>query len=551
MRFRLVALALLTSTSALAAPGTLLQQGRVVDALGDPVSGSKTLVFTLHTQLEGGSGAVWTEQDGVVLEDGYYSTTLGDGTSLTALDFAATSYWLEIAEFNGPVFSPRTPLASVPSALSLVGGFRPPPVTTSERDALSVSAGTLVYNTSLNQIQMYNGTSWQGLGADSIAEGYTGRLIGWGRNSAGELGLGDTSQRSFPTALNDFGSPVTEVSAGGYYNGSEGATCVITQAGDLYCSGRGAHVPENPYSNHSSFAQGGHLAQMGVSLTWREVTVGDGLVACAVTTSDDAYCWGLEYYGGTGKGEHGGDYDQTPSLVVGNKQWKMLRPGGRYGGSTHVAVLCGVTTETGQANGYCWGRDDYGQLGNGSGTTHDYTGPSSATLLPSIEWKSITPGYLHVCGIDTNDDAYCWGYNGNGQLGNGTTTNLQSPTLVSGGHQWVELALGSNATCGIRTDGVAMCWGYNQYGRLGDGTTIAHSSPVEVVGGKTWTAITMGELSACALDNHDRLYCWGYNGNGQLGDGTTTQHNAPYLVHGDYTFSHVAMGIRHTVGVAR
>ena len=123
MRCWPISVLLMVANSALATPGTLTHQGRMLDAFGVGVNGSMELVFTLHTEPDGGPEAVWTEQDTVVLQDGYYFTTLGDGTPLGALDLTGTSYWLQLSEPDGPIFSPRTPLASVPSALSLVGGF--------------------------------------------------------------------------------------------------------------------------------------------------------------------------------------------------------------------------------------------------------------------------------------------------------------------------------------------------------------------------------------------------------------------------------------------
>jgi alpha-tubulin suppressor-like RCC1 family protein len=83
-------------------------------------------------------------------------------------------------------------------------------------------------------------------------------------------------------------------------------------------------------------------------------------------------------------------------------------------------------------------------------------------------------------GITTSGAAYAWGDNYSGRLGDGTTTNRTTPTLVSGGHTWASIAAGGNHTVGITTSGDAYAWGDNEYGRLGDGTTTNRTTPTLV-----------------------------------------------------------------------
>lgn len=537
----LIISSLLFCTTAAAAPGTMVHQGRLLDSAGGAVDGVREIDFSIYTQATGGA-AVWTERDTVALASGFYATVLGDSTpGLAALDWGRTHYWVGASIVGGDELLPRTEVGSVPSAMSLAGGFRPTPVTSAERDALSVAPGTLVYNTEVAQVQVWDGASWRALGAGTAAGTDAGRLVGWGYNGWGGLGLGDNTRRDYPSAVSYPPGDIVKMSMGGYNHGSIAATCAIDSAGRMYCTGYESHVPDGSSSNRNTFIQ------VGADKTWRDVAMGNGLVSCGITTSDDAYCWGYRIYGGLGDGVHAGDYIRTPVAVTGGLKWRHFVPVGRYNGSAHIATVCGVTTTTGAPNGYCWGNDSYGQAGNGAGG-ENYTTPA---LLPGIEWKAIYPGFLHVCGISVTDDAYCWGYNGSGQIGNGNTTNAQSPTLVSGGHKWSQLALANDSTCGVRTDGVAMCWGYNGYGHLGDGTTSNRLLPTEVVGGKRWKQITMGEIHACALDTSDRAFCWGYNGNGQLGDGTTTNRYAPVPVYGEYTFSQIDGGVRDTMALTR
>ena len=103
-------------------------------------------------------------------------------------------------------------------------------------------------------------------------------------------------------------------------------------------------------------------------------------------------------------------------------------------------------------------------------------------LVPSGHtWASIAAGESHTCAVTTAGDAYCWGYNGFGQFGDGTTTNRSTPVLVSGGQTWASVTSGwFRHTCGVTTGGEAYCWGLNSDGQLGDGTGTNRSVPVKV-----------------------------------------------------------------------
>jgi alpha-tubulin suppressor-like RCC1 family protein len=109
---------------------------------------------------------------------------------------------------------------------------------------------------------------------------------------------------------------------------------------------------------------------------------------------------------------------------------------------------------------------------------------------------------------------WCWGFNGNGQVGNNSTTNVHSPVMITSGAQ--HIATGDIHTCAIKADGV-YCWGDNGSGELGDGTYMGHLQPTQV-GMAGATEIAVGNVSACALVNNQVL-CWGEDAHGQLGDG--------------------------------
>ena len=160
--------------------------------------------------------------------------------------------------------------------------------------------------------------------------------------------------------------------------------------------------------------------------------------------------------------------------------------------------------------------------------------PSASAAAPSQKATSVSAGYVHSCAVTTKGKVLCWGYNANGQLGDGTTTSRTSPVAVANvGVKAKAVSSGYVSTCEVTTKGAALCWGYNSTGQLGNNTTTASLTPVPVYGlGKGVKAISVGYYHACALTTKGKVWCWGYNNVGQLGDGTTTQSPKPVAVAG-------------------
>lgn len=128
----------------------------------------------------------------------------------------------------------------------------------------------------------------------------------------------------------------------------------------------------------------------------------------------------------------------------------------------------------------CWGENYYGQLGGNAG------GSFSATPAPVANLAGVTAidgGSLHTCAIAAGGAALCWGANGAGQLGNGSTTHSALPVAVAGLASGVtSISAGNGHSCAVTSSGAVKCWGYNNYGQLGDGTTAQSSVPVDVSG---------------------------------------------------------------------
>ncbi len=185
-----------------------------------------------------------------------------------------------------------------------------------------------------------------------------------------------------------------------------------------------------------------------------------------------------------------------------------------------------------------------------SGNTNPSPVTVTATTAKALAGAQVTTGFRHSCGLDAVGTAWCWGWNGFGQLGDGTVTDSSTPVKVSGDRVYDAISAGNDHTCAIDTDGAAWCWGRNSSGQLGDGTLEKRSMPVAVQGGRAFRDISGGSLQTCALDTDGAAWCWGHNSDGQLGDGSTaTRTTTPVAVAGGHRFSEISSGLHHTCGL--
>ena len=162
----------------------------------------------------------------------------------------------------------------------------------------------------------------------------------------------------------------------------------------------------------------------------------------------------------------------------------------------------------------CWGKNDNGQLGDGTNTDRD--GPVDVSGISTA--TSIALGNVHSCALLTGGAIKCWGDNRLGQLGDGTNTDRNASVDVSGISTATSIAVGTTHSCALLTGSAIKCWGKNSYGQLGDGTTTPSSStPVDVSGITTATSIALGLEHSCALLTGGAIKCWGWNYHGQLG----------------------------------
>ena len=238
---------------------------------------------------------------------------------------------------------------------------------------------------------------------------------------------------------------------------------------------------------------------------------------CGVNTSGQAYCWGVGAYGQMGNGTNEIINPSPVAVTVG--PLSKLSVGGAY-------QVCAIST-AGAA--YCWGADTWGQLGNGV-PLEDSNLPVPVTGLGAGTTADIAGGGLFTCALTAGGGVKCWGYNGDGELGNNSPTNSPVPVNVNGLSSGVSaIAAGNYHACALMaTDGSVKCWGNNGYGQIGDGTIdVNRLVPVPVVGlSAPAIAISAGGDHTCALLNDGRMQCWGDNYEGQLGIGDNDPDSA-------------------------
>ena len=278
----------------------------------------------------------------------------------------------------------------------------------------------------------------------------------------------------------DFGNTYVDIA------GTDRATCVLDSSQDVYCWGEGypAGVADN-----STFTKKAPLAG-GIKFS---TIHGGGYRMCGLTNFQKAYCWGFAPAIGNGTNN---SYN-IPTPVQGDRDWSMISVGPRG--------TCGIEDMTQDL--FCWGD---------SSTRGD--GVNAATNVPVLvsggrKYKFVSAGSSGACAIDTNDDAYCWGANNRGQLGNNTvSTSELTAVLVLGGIKWKVISNGSDTTCGLDLTGSAYCWGGNtmsQYnGALGNGTQGQSLTPTPVSGNHIFESIVNSKSITLAIDNTGKVYYW-------------------------------------------
>ena len=277
-----------------------------------------------------------------------------------------------------------------------------------------------------------------------------------------------------------------------------------------------------------------------VVIKYRSISAGT-MHACDIASGGIVWCWGLNgAEGRLGSAQLGENaMSNVPVKLPGDLRFAQLSTYGRH--------TCGVTL-TGKA--YCWGYNGWGSLGSGSNAAQSAT---PMEVAGNLTFRSVSAGADHTCGVTTDNRAYCWGNNDWRQLGTGTVFS-GTPVLVSNTLSFARIAAGTGFSCGITTGGATYCWGANSIGQIGDGGKISYgnvfvSAPQQVVGGQTFQSVTLGNQFACAITTIGQAYCWGSN-NSKLGNGPNgIDSSSPVQVIGGQSFQMISSGYGHTCGV--
>jgi alpha-tubulin suppressor-like RCC1 family protein len=289
------------------------------------------------------------------------------------------------------------------------------------------------------------------------------------------------------------------ISAGGSY------TCGILLSGETYCWG---HNTAGTLGDGTTLDRGEPAPVTGQH-QFIQVSAGTLANTCAVDTNGDAWCWGNNTYGQIGDGTVGGQKN-VPTLVSGGIHFISI--------STGLGHVCGITTDS---SAYCWGSNQLGQLGDG--TTQDHSIPTRVAWSGSL--KEIVTGVAHTCALQDNGDPLCWGSNQVGTLGSPIEESADPtqvpiktvPTGLENGPNFQHLASGERHVCGIDVGGVVLCWGYNYEGELGDGTRQTRSTPATLFTSIPFKSIAAGAYFTCGIALSGQTYCWGDNYGFQLG----------------------------------
>jgi alpha-tubulin suppressor-like RCC1 family protein len=356
--------------------------------------------------------------------------------------------------------------------------------------------------------------SWHSCAISGVGSGVpNGTVYCWGRNNMGQLGNGAASVGDYRPNPQRVLNPS---SGTGFGEGDESFlrffrlavgheySCGLAD-GNLFCWG-GDLIGRN--STRPVLVDG--------DIDFRNVSGGDQHV-CAIDGAGSVYCLGDNARGQLGDGSRSSSSDPTG---VGGMVFTKVTAGG-----AHTCALTLVGTA------FCWGANDFGQTGSGSALA-DLLDPTP--VVGGHQFAEIAAGVEHTCGITFGQETYCWGNNDFGQLGTSTFgAPALAPRLVNGSHLFGTISAGLHHTCAATVDKVAYCWGVNDSGQIGTdlGLGEIQFGPDSVHTDHPFRELAAGRYHTCSTSK-DLGYCWGGNGFGQVGNGGSGPNLVPQRVTG-------------------
>jgi alpha-tubulin suppressor-like RCC1 family protein len=408
--------------------------------------------------------------------------------------------------------------------------------------------GTTTESTS--PVPIGTATNWASIAAGAshtIATQTDGSLWAWGNNAQGQLGDGSTTNSNSPAQIGT--ATWASIACGRFYT-------IATQTdGSLWAWGYNyaGYLGDGTYTDSTSPVPIG-------TATWASIDCGYGHTI-ATQTDGSLWAWGDNASGQLGDGTN--TQRNSPVQIVAARSITVHVSYAATLSSADATISAGATANLTVA--IYGGTAPYTVVYSG-GTVTNYTSGSNIPVSPaitttytltsvtdangckaSIDWKMIAAGSNHSVGIKDDGSLWAWGWNNNGQLGDGTTTQRSSPVQIGTATNWASIAGGGTYTIATQTDGSLWAWGGNDAGQLGDGSTTQRNSPVKI-GTATWASIACGQDHTIATQTDGSLWAWGYNEYGQLGDGSTTQRTrtSPVKI-GMATWASIACGDNHTI----
>ncbi len=341
-----------------------------------------------------------------------------------------------------------------------------------------------------------------------------GQVKCWGNNYSGQIGDNTLVNRPLPTTV----AGLTKVVS---LAGGRDHVCASTAAGLVYCWGDNKNLQtaqplSAPIKTATLVPNLSNIKQVGLG----------SRSSCALAGTGQVQCWGSNDYGALGRGfmaPYPENY-QTPAPVVSLTNVVRLTHGG-------ALTMCAIRS-TGEL--MCWGANTYGQLGIGSTIDSYRATPTRASTLGDNAVFVATSAHSdnafgYTCALRGTGVVLCAGFNANGQLADGTTTDRSSfvsTTVNAMPWNGQDLTTGEGTTCAGKDNGSARCWGTNTTGQLGVGDELERTTPAAIVGLFTSAgAVTSGSGHSCVLMTDGTAACMGGNQFGQLGDGTTASHS--------------------------
>ena len=275
---------------------------------------------------------------------------------------------------------------------------------------------------------------------------------------------------------------------------------------------------------------------------WQSVSAGADHT-CAVKTDGTAFCWGSNQFGQLGVA--------ATDTVCATGSQTFSCSSIPVAVSTNLKFLsisagqrhtCAITTDR---DAYCWGGNDQNQLG-----TFSSGGPALSRVPGTLPWTQISAGYTHSCAVRSDGTLLCWGQNERGELGTDAVAGSSTPIVVRIANPIAAVSTGQGRTCARTTLGVTYCWGAVWFvHQAGIDRTRTQATPQRVPNAPTMAWVDVGSLTTCGIDLGGLAYCWEANPRGSIGDGTVNGDTMPIRIALDLRFVQVASGVAHSCGV--